>query len=341
MPVIQTAKSPLSKYLLPQTQVPTYGQKLQSIFNQTNQPYLNTSTGAYTPNSVLGASTVNSPTNPLPTTGGQAPTGGTGNNPPDDKNKGTGIDLNALYQQGRDALNSVIPTYESDFNNYKTSVQDSIDTAQKQLNTGIDDTTQRYGTSLLNMLRTSKDLAGRTQSTFSGLGTLDSSAFGDELLKQQQADQEGTSALDLQKNKDITSMNDSFNTYQKQQQSDILAKQNELDRMKATVRQNIANNSVDEANSWINQASTAKTNDKNFLTNLALAQAQGNDVIGNLKNILGSGVDFNNLFGSNLLSRYNTGTTRYQIPSSSATGSGYIGNTVDADYVKRLLASLQ
>jgi hypothetical protein len=275
----------------------------------------------------------------IPNTGGQVTTGTTGGN------EGTGQDwgsyLSSLYSQGRDALNSIIPTYDADFANYKSGVQSAVDTAQKTRDSSLGDTDLTYGNSLKSLLQTSKDLRGRTQSTFSGLGTLDSSAFADELLKQDQADAEGTSSLDLQKNKDKTSINDAFDTYSKQQQSAIQAKQDELDRLKAGVRQQVAGNSLDEANSLINMANSARTNDQNFATNLALAQSQGNDVIGNLKKILGSGTDFNNLFGNNLLARYTTGTGKYVIPSSSTSGSGYINNSsTTTDQLKKLLGLL-
>lgn len=261
-----------------------------------------------------------------PSTGGQSIGGG---------GDGGGYDDSALrsaWDSSRSALESILPTYDADYANFESLVNKNLATAKDTLGRTVGDLTQRYGTSLKNLLQTSRDLGQRTKSTFSGLGTLDSSAFGDEILKQEQSDKEAIGALDLNKNKDITDANTQYNTYEGNQLNSLTAQRNEVDRLKAGVRQAIANNDIQQAAQLSNYIQQIQANQDSLRSNLALAAAQGTDVVGNLQKI--NGVDFNNLFGQNLANRANGLISRLIIPTQGGTGAGYIGSSKE-DQLRR------
>lgn len=267
-------------------------------------------------------------------TGGQSVGGGGGGD-----NGGGGYDyqseLRAAYDRSRQALEGLLPTYDADFNNYKTSVEGAINDARGTLDIQKADVTKRYGDSLKNLLNTSKDLRQRTQSTFSGLGSLDSSAYGDELIKQQQADQEGISQIDLSQNRDITELDNTFTTYERDQKSKLNSYQIDIDRAKQGVRQAMANGDIEQAQTLANYAQQVQANIDNLKLSLLSAQASGTDVLGNLRKI--NGVDFNNAFGQALGNRFNSATSRLVIPSAGATGAGYIASSKNQDEQRRLL----
>jgi len=277
--------------------------------------------------------------NYLPSSSGQSLGGGGGNGGGGGDNGGGGNDyqaqLRAAYDQSRQALEGLLPTYDADFNNYKTSVEGAINDARGTLDTQKADVTKRYGDSLKNLLNTSKDLRQRTQSTFSGLGSLDSSAYGDELIKQQQADQEGVSNIDLSQNKDITELDSTFNTYERDQKTKLNSYQTDIDRAKQGVRQAMANGDIEQAQTLANYAQQVQANIDNLKLSLLSAQASGTDVLGNLRKI--NGVDFNNAFGQALGNRYNSATSRLVIPSAGAQGQGYIASSKNQDEQRRLL----
>lgn len=282
------------------------------------------------------------PSNPTPTyapsTGGQAaaPTGGGAPTQSSSSGGGFGDLLGSSFDSAKSALQGIIPTYDADFSNYQNQVNNSINQAQGARDQQVGDTTQRYGQALKQLLQNSSDLKQRTQSTFSGLGALDSSAFGDELLKQQQNDANNTANLSSQQNKDVTGINSTFDTYKQNQLAGINSYQQEINRAKQGVQQAIANNDVSKAQDLANYATNLQNTINGFASNLASAQAAGTDVIGNLKKINGS--DFLNSFGQLLSGQYNNGLSRYVTPNSSATGQGYIGSANGlSDQQKKLL----
>lgn len=318
----------------------------------------NTITYRPTSASVLGASSSRTPSSLAgatvqasyqPSTGGQSAGGGGGGgsySAPQESGGGQDYgdylnELRSAYGGVRSSLEGMLPTYDADFNNFKTQSQDFVNQAKGTLETQTQDLGRRYGDSLKSLLQSDKDIRGRTNSTFSGLGALDSSAYRDELNKQDQYLLDSQGKLDFQKNKDITDAQTMFANYEKEQLGKINSYQNEINRAKQSIQSAIANSRLDEAESIIgytNQLRQEQQNIQNqmqqYQMQLAQLQAQGVDVIGNLKKI--NGVDFNNQFGQNLASRYNTVTGRYQMPTQAPTGAGYIGSS-KADEERRLL----
>lgn len=289
----------------------------------------------------LGPSTVAPSTSGQSIGGGSGGTGGVGTS-------GSGVGLTTptqptyedmlrnAFDSAKSSLESIIPTYDADFQNYSTGVNNSIDQASKARDTQVGDLNYRYGDALKQALQTSRDLRGRTQSTFSGLGTLDSSSYGDELLKQQQQDVNNQASLSKQQNSDISNVNNTFDTFKNDQTSKIAAYQSEIDRAKAGIRQAIANNDISQAQALSQYAQNLQNTMSNFALQLASAQSAGTNVIGNLQKINGS--DFLKQFGQLLSGQYNNGLSKYQIPGQSNTGAGYIGSSNGmSDEQRRLL----
>lgn len=284
------------------------------------------------------------PANPSPSSSGQSYSGGGGgpvtvptqNNSTQSNGPSFEDQLRSAYNANRSALEGILPTYDADFNNYQNTVNSNIDSAQKQADQQLSDLELRYGDSLKQQLQNSRDLRQRTQSTFSGLGSLDSSAFADELLKQEQSDKDNYALLDRNKNTDITGVQNTLGDYIKSQKSTLASYQNEIDRAKQGVRQAMANGDIQQAQTLANYYSQIQQQQQNLVLALAQAQASGVDVLGSLKKI--NGVDFNNQFGQNLSNSFNQAISRYQIPTAKPAGQGYIGSSSGlSDEQKRLL----
>lgn len=268
---------------------------------------------------------------PIPQNSGQQTGGGSGGS-----SGGFGDYLSSLFDQSKNALQGLIPTYDADFANYQNQVNKSIDQAQSARDAQLADNSLRYGQAQKQLVQNANDLKGRTQSTFSGLGSLDSSAYGDELLKQQQNEGDNLASLTTQRTKDESAIGNTFNTYKNNQLAQVDAYQQEINRAKQGVQQAIANNDISRAQDLANYATNLQNSINGFATNLASAQAAGTDVIGNLRKINGS--DFLNQFGQLLAGQYNNGIAKYVIPSSSASGQGYIGSSASlTDQQKKLL----
>lgn len=322
-----TMQSKAGYYL---SQLPSPVTKAGATYTPPNLGTLNVDRSQFVPISQLNSG--GSTGSYQPSTSGQSAGGDIGGG-------GEGYDytsaLRDAYNKSRSALESLLPTYDSDFNNYKTNVEGAITDAQNTLGTQKADVTKRYGDTLKNLLNTSRDLRQRTSSTFSGLGSLDSSAYGDELVKQEQADKEGIGNIDLAQNKDLTGLDETFSTYERDQRSKVNSYQTDIDRAKAGVRQAIANGDIEQAQTLATYAQQVEANMQNLRLSMAQSQAQGVDVLGALRKI--NGADFNNAFGQSLGNRYNSALSRYVIPSAGAQGQGYISSSGSADERKRLL----
>lgn len=261
--------------------------------------------------------------------GGQAAGGGGGGD------SGGGYDymgaLKSAFSQSRDALNNMLPTYDSDFSNFESTVKGGIDRAKETLGAQNADDERIFGQDLKKTLQTDKELRQRRQGVFSGLNALDSSAYLDDTLKADQSLQDNTQSLDAEKRRNFDQRQREYAGYEQEANSKIESYKNEITRAKQALQQSIANVNMEEAASiqdyigkLANQAQTLEAQKQATALNLAQLQAQGTDVIGNLKKTNLS--QFSNLFGQNLSNNYNNAIARYTIPGGQSTGSGYISS---------------
>ena len=289
----------------------------------------------YNPNASYGTSTGGA----IPSTGGQN-TGGGGNgnngNPTFSQSTGPSAEeqyINSLkdaFNSQKGAFESTLPTYDADLANYTKQVNDQIGSAQTTYDQTNQDINKNYGDVLRQALQTDKEIRNRAQGTYSTLGTLDSSSYMDTLAKQDQALGQNVGNIGTEKAKALTSTEQQFNDYKNKATSQIDAYTQEINRAKAGVRQAIANVDMNQASSLMNYAQqleqnrqTIANNLMNFKSQLATLQAQGYDVMGNLRKLNGS--DFVNSFGSMLSGQLAGAGNRLVVPTNNATGAGYIG----------------
>ncbi len=281
------------------------------------------------------------PPNPTPITGGQ-PTGGNGggnngNSGNNTSSQSSGPSPEEIYlQQMRDsfsgvksALENQLPTYDSDFNNYKNQAMGNINQAKATLADTQAQTEYNYGNNLKNMLQANKDLRQRATGTFSSLGTLDSSAYQDALDKGDQTLKDNLALNDTNKVRELNSAKSQYDAYERQALGSIDSYQQEINRAKDGIRQAIASANLNEASSIAqylqqlqNQKSTIESNLAAFKAQLATLQAQGIDVIGNIKKF--NGADFSNTFGNLLGNQIANTNNLLTIPTPSVSGQGYI-----------------
>lgn len=272
-----------------------------------------------------------------PATGGQSFGGDSGGGD-------TGYDyvaaLRDAFNQSRSALEGMLPTYDSDYSNFKTNVESGISRAKDTLNTQNQQDEQLYGSSLRQLLNNDKEIRQRQQGMFSGLNALDSSAYKDDVLKQDQYLQENQSNLNAEKTRTFDQRQKDYAAYEQEATSKIQSYQNEIQRAKQALQQSIASVNMDEASSIQNyisqlqaQQSQVQQGREALALQLAQLQAQGTDVVGNLgKTNLGA---FSNQFGQGLTSRLQSVLGRYSQPTQNIAGSGYIGSSQDQQ--KKLL----
>lgn len=315
--------------------------------------------------SVQGASTQNTqvygpqrpygPQNPggaAPTSGGQsggAPQQTTGTN----NNTGGGQPVDPYLQQlqnaygaVKDSLNNTIPTYEADFNQYKTDAGNAINDAQNTLTNQVGDINRNYGNTLKQTLQTNKDIASKINNTYSALGTIDSSAYGNDITKQNQSLQNDINNINLNQTKDTNAANQTFTNFKNNIQSGINNYEQEINRAKEGVRQAVANADMSSAGAltnYINQLQSQQQNLQTMGANLKLSLAglagQGVDVANNLKNI--NGLDFGNVFGQQLAGQLGLANNTYTTPTQGPlSGQGYINPATGMPYTKDQLTAL-
>jgi hypothetical protein len=249
--------------------------------------------------------------------------------------------LRSAFGQSRSSLESIIPTYDADYSNFKNLVEGGVTRAKDTLSTQNAEDERIFGEDLRRTLQTDKELRQRRQGVFSGLNALDSSAYQDDVTKADQALQQDTQSLDAEKRRTYDARQKEFAAYEQEATGKLASYANEISRAKAALQQSIASVNMEEAASIQNyidkissEAQQLNSQREAMALNLAQLQAQGTDVVGNLSKLNMSG--FSNLFGQNLANRYQKAISRYSLPSGQVAGAGYIGNSKDEEQ-RRLL----
>lgn len=279
----------------------------------------------------------------VPSTGGEGVSGG------GEGDGGGGYDyLGALrdsFSKSRGALESILPTYDTDYANYEKNINSQIDTARQTKEAQDQQDELTYGKSLRSLLKSDNELKQRRQGVFSSLNSLDSSAFRDDVTKADQSLLENQQALEVEKRNYLQERQREFTAYENQAKSQLNAYQTEIQRAKASLQQAIASVNMDEAASIQNyidklssEAQQVQSNLFGLATNLAQLQAQGVNVASNLRGMnMGQ---FANTFGQNIANKIGQVTSRYTLPQNKMVGSGYINPRTGAAYTdeeRRLL----
>jgi hypothetical protein len=288
------------------------------------QPYtVEGAPSGYTAPSSGGTYTSGGSGTPTPSTSGQ----------PSDGGGDAGYDyvgaLRSAFDQSRSALQGILPTYDSDFSNFKSTVEGGVNRAKDTLTTQNAEDERLYGQSLKSLLQSDQELRQRRQGVFSSLNALDSSSFRDDVTKADQSLLENQQGLEGEKRRTFDARQREYAAYEQEANSKIASYANEIQRAKQALQQAIASVNMDEASSIQNyigqlqqQAQQVNSQREALALNLTQLQAQGTDVVGNLGRMNLQG--FSNIFGQNLANRVKDVTARYTLPQQQVAGSGYI-----------------
>jgi hypothetical protein len=275
-----------------------------------------------------------------PSTGGQAPSGGGSYGsglsltPPSSQNPGPSQDdmLNILRGQFSNAQNDIRNqggSLDSSYGQAKTDIGNTITDAQKQAEAQKTNNESTYGNLLKQSNQTYRELGQQRQGTFSALGTLDSSAYGDQQAKADQALADQTGQISLDKTKSNSGIDNTLTTFSNQANSQLATLANQYQQGKNAIASALASNNLQEASAIQDaltqirqQAYQIQNNITNFANQAAMLKSQGYGVNQSIAGYNG------NQFGQNVQSALqqamSSGKSQYVIPSNTATGQGYI-----------------
>jgi len=257
--------------------------------------------------------------NPVPTSSGPSTTPSSGGTIIPTTNGNQDVNLtDAAYQQARAQIEAMNPLLEQSYGQGKTDIQNAIDEAVQAGEKQKTDVNTRYSNILANMLKTYQDLGRQRQGTFSSLGTLDSSAFGEQQARADQSLAENRAATETAQAQDINSIEQNINAYKKQAESSLANLALQYQAGKNAITAALANNDISGA------AAIKSTIDN--IRNQALTIASLlNPTLGSIQGITGD-TTANNV--SRLLANLTaTGNSTYTLPTSNQdVGSGFWSN---------------
>lgn len=320
--------------------------------NTTNTPGFDTNIGNFTIVDPIKDTTTSNNTNISSgtyneSTGGQPATTGDGGT---STTTATQTDpyleaLRSAFGGARNTMEGILPTYDTDVDLYKKQVLGGIDTARDTLGETKGNIDKNYGEALRRALQTDREINQRVKGAHSALGTLDSSSYQESAEKQAQALKEQTGNIDIERAKALTGADREFATYERDALGKVDTYTNEIARGKQAIRLAIANADINQAVTLANAIQKMEAEKNNIVNNLnsfkltaAGLQAQGFDVMGNLRKL--NGDQFFNNFGNLLAGNLNNAVSRYSYTPSTISGSGYITAGGMTDEQKRLLGLL-
>ncbi len=275
-----------------------------------------------------------------PSTGGQAPGGGGDNGGGDNR---LGI-LQGLYNNNRSYLEGLAPQYDNTYNTAKNDLQTSIDSASNAAESQKGDVNSQFGDILKNQLQTYQDLNRQRQGTFSSLGTLDSSAYGEQQFRADQNLGDQRSQTELQKTKTISGIDSQLNAYKQNATGYLSNLATQYQQGKNALTQALSQNNLQEAGALqdaidqISQrAQEVQSNMQNWATQAALLKSQGVDVTGALRGI--NGDQYASNVANQLASAKQFGNSLIPQLIGQPQGQGYVGNSNQKDK-NNLLAQL-
>ena len=291
-----------------------------------------------------------------PSTGGQgAGAGGGGGGtaqltPPDTSYQGP---------SEQDVINQLRGVYgqsAADINNEGANLDKTYGLAKSDIQQGIDETTKAgeaqkekvgtvFGDLLKQNLQTYQDLGRQRQGTFSSLGTLDSSAFGEQQARADQNYADTVSKIGLEKANQTKTISDSVDSYVKKAQGELSRLALNYQQGKNAIASALANNNLQEAGAIQNALDQIRTRAQDvrntiidFQNRAALLRAQGVDVATGISGINGGQfvTDTANTLNQSLAS----GKQMYTLPSRTVQGEGYIGEQKKKGFLENLLQGL-
>lgn len=268
-------------------------------------------------------------------TGGQSAGGGGGSvqlNAPSSPQPDQAGDLAYLkeqYNAARGDIESQSAARDQAYNLSKGDIEAGIADAQKAAESQKEGLQQSYGDILKTQLKTYQDQGRQRQGTYSALGTLDSSAYGEDTLRADQSLSDARLRTDLEQTRSIKSVDDQVNSYKQKASSDLARLGQQYQQGKQAIERLLGQNRLEEAGAIRDylsqvreQASAVQTQLNEFINQASLLKAQGVDVRTNIGSVSAS--PYADQVNQQLASMTQTGNSKYTIPTNNASGQGYI-----------------
>lgn len=274
-----------------------------------------------------------------PSTGGQSAGGGQGNS-------GGGVQLNAptspqpdqagdlallrdQYNAARSEIEGQNSTLDQTYNLSRGDIEAGITDAEKAAESQKQGLQQSYGDILKTQLKTYQDQGRQRAGTYSALGTLDSSAYGEDTLRADQSLADARLRTDLEQTRSVKSVDDQVNTYKQKASSELARLGQQYQQGKQAIQRLVAQNRLEEAGSirdYLSQVREQAANVQNslndFVNQAALLKAQGIDVRTNIGGVSAS--PYADQVNQQLSAMTQTGNSKYTIPTTNVNGQGYI-----------------
>jgi len=223
--------------------------------------------------------------------------------------------VNAGWEEARKYIEAQNPILDQSYALSKGDIEGGITSAEQAGTRQTEDLSKRYGSILANQLRTYQDLGRQRQGVFSSLGTLESSAFGEQQARADQSLGEGRLATEQNQATDIKSVQDTVNSYKQQAQSELGRLALQYQQGKQAISSALANNDIQAA------ASIKDTIDQ--IRNRALTiSSLLSGTLSSISGVTGEGYATN--VAKQLASVTSSGNALYTLPATSTTGEGFI-----------------
>lgn len=271
--------------------------------------------------------------------GGQAPSaggngGGNGGsgvvlNAPTSGNPDQNVDWEGLrqgYAIARGGIEAQGNQLDQTYNISRGDIEGDIASTQKLGEQQVQDSQRQYSDILANQVRTYQDVNRNRMGTFSSLGTLDSSEFGNQQARADQSLAEQRAMTENEQVRTTSTIRQQVNDYINKSKSELARLALQWQSGRQQVADALAMNNVEEASAIKSmtdqiqqraQQITSTIND--FVNQASLLKAQGNDVRLNIPNING------NEYAAKVAQQLASLPT-YNLPTTGQLGQGYIGN---------------
>lgn len=285
------------------------------------------SIGAANFKQVLGAGTSNTSSyTPSPSTGGQS-TGGGGNTGgtinigrvsqnSDDGQKDTNF-LRQVYESARSGIKAQAPLIDQSYQQSQQDINNQVGIAEREAEGQRQDYGDQYGQILKNQVQTYQDLGRQRQGLFAGLGTLDSSAFGEQQFRADQALGEQTAQTAKEKQRAFQEVDNRLSQVKQQAQSQLAQLGIQYQQGKQQIAQALANNNIEEAQAIASALDNVKQRAQAI-------QQQAVDFANQIGMLKAQGYNVNVQEYGNSVNQQLAGLDRYATPKYTNMGSGYI-----------------
>lgn len=254
----------------------------------------------------------------------------------------------AIYDQAANDIQAQNPQLDQSYNLAKGDIQAGIDESTAAANAQKQNLNQDFGSLLKNQLQTYQDLNRQRQGTFSALGTLDSSSFGEQQFRSDQnyADQRGQTQTEQQKS--LNQVDTTLKSYVDKANNQLGQLAIQYQSGKNAIASALANNDLQSAAAISQAIDKIKTRAQevqnsmiDFANQASMLKAQGYDVKTNIGSV--SAAPYAQQMANMLSQMTAQGNSTYTIPTSSVQGQGYISSSGKrfnsyADYLKAAAA---